>query len=239
MYRHIRAAGESGWDFSSRWFEDCSNMDSINTTDILPVDLNCLMLNMEHVLLEGYQLSGQSTKVVEFRQRILKRERAIHQYFWDEDKTFFFDYNFKMADKTPVYSLAAAFPLFFKTCTRLQAIDVACILETKFLKKGGLLTTLNRSGQQWDTPNGWAPLHWISYKGLINYDLIGLAIQVKNNWLETNRKVYKESGKMLEKYNVSDDRETAGGGGEYPNQDGFGWTNGVYLKLEREHPVAR
>ncbi|WP_458416020.1 trehalase family glycosidase [Pseudomonas aeruginosa] len=25
----------------------------------------------------------------------------------------------------------------------------------------------------------------------------------------------------------------AAGGGEYPNQDGFGWTNGVYLKLSK------
>jgi alpha,alpha-trehalase len=38
---------------------------------------------------------------------------------------------------------------------------------------------------------------------------------------------------MLEKYNVSDLKVEAGGG-EYPNQDGFGWTNGVYLKLKAE-----
>jgi alpha,alpha-trehalase len=36
----------------------------------------------------------------------------------------------------------------------------------------------------------------------------------------------------MEKYNALD-TETIAGGGEYPNQDGFGWTNGVYLKLKQ------
>jgi alpha,alpha-trehalase len=35
---------------------------------------------------------------------------------------------------------------------------------------------------------------------------------------------------MTEKYDVVDLSRRAGGG-EYPNQDGFGWTNGVALAL--------
>ena len=35
---------------------------------------------------------------------------------------------------------------------------------------------------------------------------------------------------MMEKYNVMGSGDL-GGGGEYPNQDGFGWTNGVYLGM--------
>ncbi|MFT6881125.1 MAG: alpha,alpha-trehalase, partial [Arcticibacterium sp.] len=46
-------------------------------------------------------------------------------------------------------------------------------------------------------------------------------------------RVYKNTGKMVEKYNVNDLRLEAGGG-EYPVQDGFGWTNGVLLKLLSE-----
>ena len=34
----------------------------------------------------------------------------------------------------------------------------------------------------------------------------------------------------MEKYDVSS-TGTGGGGGEYPLQDGFGWTNGVTLKM--------
>jgi alpha,alpha-trehalase len=36
----------------------------------------------------------------------------------------------------------------------------------------------------------------------------------------------------MEKYNVYNTRLDAGGG-EYPSQDGFGWTNGVFLALSQ------
>jgi alpha,alpha-trehalase len=95
-----------------------------------------------------------------------------------------------------------------------------------------LVTTLNTTGQQWDAPNGWAPLQWIAYKGLkqLPYGHEAFAEKIRQNWMRTNEKVYAATGKMMEKYNVSD-TENKAGGGEYPNQDGFGWTNGVYLKF--------
>ena len=38
---------------------------------------------------------------------------------------------------------------------------------------------------------------------------------------------------MMEKYNVMDTTLLAGGG-EYPTQDGFGWTNGIALAFSKE-----
>ena len=70
----------------------------------------------------------------------------------------------------------------------------------------------------------------MSYQGLRNYNEDALAGEVKKRWLMLNDRVYRATGKMMEKYNVMDTTLT-GGGGEYPNQDGFGWTNGVALKL--------
>jgi alpha,alpha-trehalase len=43
FFTNIRAAAESGWDFSTRWFADHQNLATIETTNIIPVDLNCLM----------------------------------------------------------------------------------------------------------------------------------------------------------------------------------------------------
>ena len=49
-------------------------------------------------------------------------------------------------------------------------------------------------------------------------------------------RVYRQTGKLLEKYDVvAIDRP--GGGGEYPTQDGFGWTNGVTRKLMTLYPA--
>jgi alpha,alpha-trehalase len=104
-------------------------------------------------------------------------------------------------------------------------------LQTVFLKEGGLLTTPNTTGQQWDAPNGWAPLQWIGYKAALNYGALKLAGNIAGNWMATVERVFKTTGKMMEKYNVVD-RSLAAGGGEYPNQNGFGWTNGVYLKMK-------
>jgi alpha,alpha-trehalase len=49
--------------------------------------------------------------------------------------------------------------------------------------------------------------------------------------------VFAATGKMTEKYDVVDSTRAAGGG-EYPTQDGFGWTNGVALGLAAQERAA-
>ena len=44
--------------------------------------------------------------------------------------------------------------------------------------------------------------------------------------------MYHRTGKLLEKYNV-EDISLLSGGGEYEVQDGFGWTNGVLMKINQ------
>ena len=46
IYHHLRAGAESGWDFSSRWFRDGNSLATIHTSDIVPVDLNCLLFHI-------------------------------------------------------------------------------------------------------------------------------------------------------------------------------------------------
>ncbi|PWK26393.1 alpha,alpha-trehalase [Arcicella aurantiaca] len=232
FYRHIRAAAESGWDFSSRWFKDCQNMNTIHTTDILPVDLNCLLLNLEKTLTKAHSLAGNLEQSENYANLANQREAAINTYFYNAQKGFYFDYDFVSQAQTNCYTLAGAFPLFFKISKQEQVGSIEYILRTDFLKDGGVITTLNGTGQQWDSPNGWAPLQYMTYKGLVNYGFLDLANEIKNRWMNTNEKVYQQTGKMTEKYNVKTP-DTLAGGGEYPNQDGFGWTNGVYLKFLR------
>src|ERR1700750_3010460 len=107
---------------------------------------------------------------------------------------------------------------------------VATVIQKKSLRAGALVTTLVTSGQQWDAPNGWAPLQWMAIKGLINYHQPTLAHEIAKRWITLNVHTYQQTGKLMEKYNVVDIHQKAGGG-EYPGQDGFGWTNGVLLQL--------
>ncbi len=230
LYRNLRAAAESGWDFSSRWFKDETDFATIHTTEIIPIDLNCLLLNLEKTLELGFKQSGDFTKSIEFGKKAHQRQIAIIKYCWNEEKKFFFDFDFIAYKQKELPTLAGIFPLFFNIATKNQAEKVADVLLEKFLKPGGMTTTLSLSGQQWDAPNGWAPLQWVTFIGLLNYGFNELAEKLKNNWLNANKEVFYNSGKMTEKYNVWSNSVVAQGG-EYPNQDGFGWTNGVYLSM--------
>ena len=111
---------------------------------------------------------------------------------------------------------------------------MAEVIEKEFLKAGGLITTTNHTGQQWDAPNGWAPLQYMAIKGLRNYGFNKLANEIKNRWLDLNKRVFRNTKKMFEKYDVEDTSLYAGGG-EYPLQDGFGWTNGIAISLMKEN----
>lgn len=233
LYRHIRAGAESGWDYSSRWLRDGQSMRTIHTTDIVPIDLNCLLFRLETMIAEAYRLKGEKQPAMLYLKRAQRRQRAIHQYFWDARKGFFFDYDFRERQHTPVYSLAAASALHLKLASEGQAARVAEHLERDFLKPGGLSATLHQTGQQWDAPNGWAPLQWISIWGLRHYGYYDLAERIKKRWIEENLLTYRTKGKLVEKYDVFD-RNAEAGGGEYVLQDGFGWTNGVLLALLKE-----
>lgn len=228
--RHLRAGAESGWDFSSRWFQDSTSFSTIHTTEIIPVDLNCLLFSLEQTIAEAYELSGNNEASKKFVALAEKRNAAIQQYCWNEQNSFYFDYDFIKGKQKQTLSLAAAFPLFFNIAGTKQAEQIAIIIKEKFIRPGGAITTLTTTGQQWDAPNGWAPLQWVTILGLENYNHTELAIDIASKWIQLNTDVFNRTGKLMEKYNVVDTNLEAGGG-EYPGQDGFGWTNGVLIAL--------
>lgn len=230
LFRELRAACESGWDFSSRWLSNSQDLHTIETTDILPIDLNCLLWHLEQLLSECYNHIGKDEIALNYGILAVNRKKTIGSIFWDEESSFFSDYSISKEKTTGRKSLAASFPLFFGLATQEQANQVAELIKTEFLKDGGVLTTPINSGQQWDAPNGWAPLQYMTIKGLLRYGHKALAQEIASRWIRLNKDVYERTGKMLEKYNVVD-TTLEGGGGEYPVQDGFGWTNGVYLAL--------
>ena len=236
-YRNIRAACESGWDFSSRWFKNGHSLSTIETTNILPVDLNVLLWNLEDVIAKGALLSNDTILYKKFRQKANNRAKLIRKVFWDKKAGFFMDYNFKTHKHTSIFSLAGVYPLFVSIATQEQAKLVAQKLKKDFLFKYGLVTTLTKTGQQWDYPNGWAPLQWISIKGLNNYHFNKLAKEIAVRWINGNVRWYKKTGKLVEKYNVV--TGVKGQGGQYPGQDGFGWTNGVLQKLMHEYHMQQ
>lgn len=242
LYRHIRASAESGWDFSSRWMRDSTDLRTLETTELIPVDLNSLLYHLERTIASLRAFRGQegdAEPAERFRAAADSRRSALLAVAFEPDSGFFYDYrwraNVRVLDRP---TLAAAAPLYFELATPEQARAVAARLDRDFLKDGGFATTLIRSGQQWDAPNGWPPLQWLAMEGARRYGRADLANRARARWLQVNRAVYRLTGKMTEKYDVTDLSRRAGGG-EYPNQDGFGWTNGVALTLSVREAAQR
>jgi alpha,alpha-trehalase len=234
LYRDIRSAAESGWDFSSRWFSDGTQLKTIQTTQIIPVDLNCLLYNLENTLGECYAIKHDKARESLYQNLAQRRKQSIQKYCWSAADQWYTDYNYQSKHQSAVLSLAGMYPLFLNLADRKQAQLAKVTLEQKFLKAGGLTTTLHNTRQQWDAPNGWAPLQWISIMGLENYGYHELGKNIAMRWVDLNTRVYRNTGKLMEKYNVVDLHLEAGGG-EYTSQDGFGWTNGVLISLIRKY----
>jgi len=212
--------------------KDEKKITTIHTCELIPVDLNCLLWHLEKTLAEAYTAEGKPQTAKEYEEKALRRQAGIEAVCWDHKEQVYTDYNFIAQIPSSVITMAMAYPLFCGMAPANQAGLVLDRMEKDFLHAGGLLTTLIESGQQWDAPNGWAPLQWIGYKAALNYNRPELAKRIAHNWTENVEKVFKRTGRLMEKYNVIDTSLEAGGG-EYKNQDGFGWTNGVYAKLRK------
>ncbi|CAH1001996.1 Periplasmic trehalase [Neolewinella maritima] len=228
--RHLRSGAESGWDFSARWFADGTNIATIITTDIIPPDLNALLYKLETLIAEHTELIPEKEA---WTRRAERRRAAINAYLYSDATKWYEDLNWTSGQHTGYLTLAGVYPLFVGAAPDDRAAAVARRIETDFLAPGGLRTSLKATGQQWDAPNGWPPLQWMAYAGLRDYGHDALAQTIRSRWMDNNERVYANVDKMVEKYNVEDITLEAGGG-EYPVQDGFGWSNGVYLPMATE-----
>jgi alpha,alpha-trehalase len=233
VYLDLRAGAESGWDYTSRWLRDDRKLSSIHTTDIVPIDLNSLLYTLEQTIADAYDVYKQKRLASRYRGLAAVRAAAINTYCWDEQTGFYYDYDMVAGKRTGMITAAALFPLFAGIAEQSQADGTASMVYKKLLQPGGLVTSLDASGQQWDWPNGWAPLQWVAIQGLRQYGHHFLAEEIKQRWIKTNLDLYRKEGKLVEKYNVVEP-DSPPLNGEYVLQDGFGWTNGVLQALLTE-----
>jgi alpha,alpha-trehalase len=238
VWRNLRAVAESGWDFSSCWLADGMTLGTIRTIDLLPPDLNSLLAHLEQTLAKGYRMNGDAALSAEYEQRAQAWIDAIRRVMWDGENGVFTDYDWREGRTTEIVTAATLYPLFLNVATPDQAQTAANVVLSRLLQPGGLATSLVNSGQQWDAPNGWAPLQWIGVTALRNYGFAALAEEIATRWVAQNIAVYRQEAKLVEKYDIS---ETGGmgSGGEYATQIGFGWTNDVLLALGSLYPALK
>ncbi|CAM4096158.1 alpha,alpha-trehalase TreF [Roseateles saccharophilus] len=234
VWRDLRAGAESGWDFSGRWCADPADIASIETTAIAPVDLNALLAGLEDAIALGAARSGDAATAGAFEARAALRRQLLQTRFWlaqdGNGSGHFTDLHRTDAQARRPLTAAALVPLYLGIATQAQADAMAAQVQARLLGANGLLSTTLNTGQQWDAPNGWAPLQWMAAQGLVRYGHAALARDIAERWCASVHRVYLATGRLLEKYDVAQDRP--GGGGEYETQDGFGWTNGVFVAFK-------
>ncbi|MDH5824679.1 alpha,alpha-trehalase TreA [Luteimonas sp. RD2P54] len=235
VYRDLRAGAESGWDYSSRWLGDGTHLHTIRTTDIVPVDLNSLLHHLEATIAEACARAGDDACARDYRALAVQRAAAIAAYLWHPDG-YYADYDWRQRRPRDALTAAALFPLHAGVASPERARSTAAAVRAQLLRPGGLVTTTVDTGQQWDAPNVWAPLQWIAVDGLRRHGEDALAREIAGRFLANVRTVFERDRKLVEKYDADGALE-GGGGGEYPLQDGFGWTNGVVLKLFATYPA--
>ena len=84
IYRDLRSAAASGWDFSSRWMDNPQQLGTIRTTSIVPVDLNSLMFHMEKAIARASKAAGDSAKAAQYDALANARQKALEKYLWND-----------------------------------------------------------------------------------------------------------------------------------------------------------
>lgn len=236
VYTSLKSGAESGWDFSSRWFDNSTDIGSIRAEKQIPVDLNAILFRNEIIISTLLSRKGDRPEAKKFLKLSKQRETAINTILWNSvdgvwmdylhekgthiEARFYFSnitpmiYNIKVPDGKNVYSIMKKYSLEL------------------FGYKGGVpvsgkgLPTV----QQWDYPNVWAPHQHMLVDYLLSIKEEALAFHVAKSFFNSVYAGFETSKAFFEKYSCNH-LGRSGGGGEYAPQTGFGWTNGAILSF--------
>lgn len=219
-YRDVRAEAESGKDFTEAFGGEATN--------VAGVMLNSILHQVERDLAFMAMLLGDFAQYERFEYAARKRHVAINKYLWDGEAGVYRDYNLRTQKPSPIVTADTFLPLHFGIASGRQAERVRenlGLLE----RGGGLMSSEKKTGKQWDAPNGWAPHHFFAISGLRRYDYRGDAARLAAKLVRTVNRIFATTGKILERIDAIRGAAPVEAGGKYATQDGFLWTNGVYL----------
>lgn len=233
---------ESGWDFTSRFYNRCN--------EFLPADLNSYLHKYEKDFAKAANILGDKEEEAKWEQRSQERHARMKKYMWNEEKGFFFDYDYKHEVQSDFYSLAGFVPLWAKLATFDEAKKVReklSLFETDYgltitppitFPKGETYTTVPQAykfsidemmtPKQWDYPHIWAPLEYLTVIGLLRYGFVDDAVRIMKKSVKANHAVFKKYGALLEKLDARTGEKPKDFW--YPSYLGFGWTNAVFYR---------
>ncbi|KAJ8912204.1 hypothetical protein NQ315_003808 [Exocentrus adspersus] len=249
-YKDLKGGAESGWDFSSRWIFDPqggteANLTSIQTRRVAPVDLNAYLCKAFEQLSRFYLKLGNPAKALYWKEKADTWKKTIDLVLYDKEDGIWYDYDVNLSQPRKIFYPSNFAPLWTESYQPFLGREYGFRAAKYFTDKGinsyrgGIPTSLQYSGEQWDFPNAWPPLQELiilGFKRSGDPDAVQLAESFAKRWIDSNIRGYNQNNEMFEKYDAINSGQY-GGGGEYTVQTGFGWTNGVALALINEFYV--
>ncbi|KAI1339636.1 glycoside hydrolase family 37 protein [Xylariaceae sp. FL0016] len=205
LYANLASGAETGWDYSSRWIADPGDavndvyfpLRSLNTANIIGVDLNSILYANEMTIAEYIRMNGSETEAASFEKMADNRSVAMFDLMWNDGYGSYFDYNItsqaqnlyvpldsdataaqksNAPDGYQVVLHAAQFYPFWLGAAPPQLKNNTLAVRNTFNrisdllaeKPGAVAATSLTTGQQWDQPNVWPPLIYALMKGLLN-----------------------------------------------------------------------
>jgi alpha,alpha-trehalase len=228
FYQGDRAMRESGFDTSFRF-----GPFSGSTEDYAPICLNALLYKYELDLARIETILDNPAASAHWSSLAAERRQRINKYLWNDELGLFVDYNARTHVQSHYRYLTTYYALWSGLASPAQAKRLVANLPL-FERRGGLQMSAVDTGEQWDAPFGWAPTNWLAVEGLARYGYIADTLRIAREFTATVRSSYQHDGAIREKYNMdtasSDVTVTTG---YRTNVVGFGWTNGVYLRMEQ------
>ncbi len=233
---------ESGWDMTSRFYNRCDQF--------LPIDLNSYLYKYEKDFAYFAKLFGDDSEAEYWNEKLQIRKKDINKYMWDDKEKFFFDYGYVFKRVSHFFSLASYTPMWAGIATPIQAKHMLKHLS-KFETPYGLtisskdslarpvdLSKIQRrfhpaleeiiKPKQWDYPNIWSPLEYMTVIGLLKYGFITDATRIMKKSLKAHATLFRKHNTFFEKIDGSNGN--SGKGALYGDQKGFGWTNAVFYR---------
>jgi len=233
---------ESGWDFTSRFYNRCD--------EFLPIDLNVYLFKYERDFSKIAAILGNTDEQKYWTETALSRKKEINKYLWNEQEGFFFDYGYIHKRQSDFLSLAGFTPLWAGMASKTQAqkmIKKLSVFETEhglvITAKESLAPKINMNkiptryrpaikevleGKQWDYPNSWPPLDYLTVIGLLKYGYVGIAVRIMKKYLKTHARIFRKYGTFFEK--IDGVRGNLPKNYHYTTQSGFGWTNAIFYR---------
>jgi alpha,alpha-trehalase len=208
LYANLASGAESGWDYTARWIANPSDavtdtsfpLRTLNTREIIPVELNAILYHNEITIAEFHRHQGNYSAARAWAERAAKRSEAMTTILWSPEHYSYFDYNLTSSSKniytlrdntsTPLslqgapegmqvwFEISQFYPFWtgaapdsIKNDPKAMRRVYARIEELLESRPGAIAATNLVTGQQWDEPNVWPPLQYILMKGLLNTPL--------------------------------------------------------------------